>query len=93
MQPTGEDRLDVRDAEKALADPKRIPYEEVRPEARPVFLRIVEIACVSLTASATHSVRLAPRARRRYSAAFKNSLSSTSALRRSDRSVPRATSP
>jgi antitoxin Phd len=25
-----EDRLDVRDAEKALADPKRIPYEEVR---------------------------------------------------------------
>lgn len=25
-----EDRLDVRDAEKALADPRRIPYEEVR---------------------------------------------------------------
>lgn len=25
-----EDRLDIRDAEKHLADPKRIPYEEVR---------------------------------------------------------------
>ena len=25
-----EDRLDIRDAEKALADPRRIPYEEVR---------------------------------------------------------------
>jgi hypothetical protein len=25
-----EDRLDVRDAEKALANPKRIPYEEDR---------------------------------------------------------------
>lgn len=25
-----EDRLDVRDAEKALANPKRIPYAEVR---------------------------------------------------------------
>jgi hypothetical protein len=25
-----EDRLDVREADKALADPKRTPYEEVR---------------------------------------------------------------
>lgn len=25
-----EDRLDIREIEKALADPKRIPYEEVR---------------------------------------------------------------
>lgn len=25
-----EDRLDIRDAEKALADPRRIPYEKVR---------------------------------------------------------------
>ena len=25
-----EDRLDLREADKALADPKRTPYEEVR---------------------------------------------------------------